>query len=84
VEARVILNNPELREEDILSLGKNEIARIKDDLFEPSSLDTKIESEICPESFDVAGDPKIPGRLDEIVFLVENCGQGDNWPWRVP
>jgi hypothetical protein len=83
-EARVILNNPELGEEDIWSFGKKDIAKIKDDLFEPSSLNTKIESEICPESFNVAGDPQVPGRLDEIVFLIENCGHGDKWPWRVP
>ncbi len=83
-EARVILNNPELGEEGIWSIGKKDVAKIEDDLFEPSSLSTKIESEICPESFNVVGDPEVPGRLDEIVFLVENCGHGDKWPWRVP
>lgn len=83
-DARGTLNNPQLEKEDILSLGKNYVAKIEDSLFEPSSLNTEIESEICPKSNSVSGDPEVPGRLDEIVFLIENCGQGDKWPWRVP
>ena len=83
-EARGTLNNPKLEKKDIWSFVKKDVAKIEDSLFEPSSLNTKIESEICPESSDVLGDPKAPGRLDEIVFLIENCGHGDKWPWRVP
>ncbi|MDD1758565.1 MAG: phospholipase D-like domain-containing protein [Methanotrichaceae archaeon] len=83
-EARGALKNPQLVKEDIRSFVKKDIARIEDSLFEPSSLNTKIESEICPESSSISGDPKVPGRLDEIVFLIENCGHGDKWPWRVP
>ncbi len=83
-EARGALNNPQLEMEDIWSLGKKEIAKFEDDLLEPSSLNTKIESEICPKSCNVPGDPMAPGRLDEIVFLIENCGPGDKWPYRVP
>jgi phosphatidylserine/phosphatidylglycerophosphate/cardiolipin synthase-like enzyme len=83
-DARGNLNNPLLEKEDLLSLGKKYVAKIEDSLFEPSSLNTKIESEICPESSSVLGDPQAPGRLDEIVFLIENCGHGDKWPWRVP
>jgi hypothetical protein len=83
-DARGTLSNPQLEKEDILSLGKNYAAKIEDALFEPSSLNLKIESEICPKSSGVFGDPEAPGRLDEIVFLIENCGHGDKWPWRVP
>jgi hypothetical protein len=83
-EARAILNNPELGEEGIWSIGKKDVTKVEDGLFEPSSLSTKIESEICPKSFNLVGDPEVPGRLDEIVFLIENCGHGDKWPWRVP
>ena len=83
-DARGTLSNPQLEKEDILSLGKNYAAKIEDSLFEPSSLNPKIESEICPKSSGVFGDPEAPGRLDEIVFLIENCGHGDKWPWRVP
>jgi len=83
-EARGTLKNPKLEKEDIWSFVKKDIASIEDSLFEPSSLNPKIESEICPKSSNVLGDPKAPGRLDEIVFLIENCGHGDNWPWRVP
>ncbi len=83
-EARDVLNNPKLEKEDIWSLGRKNVAKMEDSLFEPSSLNTKIESEICPKSCNVSGDPVAPGRLDEIVFLIENCGHGDKWPWRVP
>ncbi len=83
-EARGTLNNPQLEKDDIWALGRKKAAKIEDSLFEPSSLNTKIESEICPKSSGVFGDPEVPGRLDEIVFLIENCGHGDKWPWRVP
>ena len=83
-EARGALNNPKLEKEDIWSLGKKNVAKMEDSLFEPSSLNTKIESEICPKSSNVSGDPEAPGRLDEIVFLIEKCGHGDKWLWRVP
>lgn len=83
-EARGTLNNPQLEKEDIWSFGKNDVEKTEDSLFEPSSLNTKIESEICPKSSSVFGDPEVPGRLDEIVFLIENCGHGDKLPWRVP
>jgi hypothetical protein len=83
-DARGTLKNPMLEKEDLLSLGKRYVAKIEDGLFEPSSLNAKIESEICPKSSGVLGDPEAPGRLDEIVFLIENCGHGDKWPWRVP
>lgn len=83
-EARGTLNNPKLEKEDIWSSVKKDVVNIEESLLEPSSLNTKIESNTCPESSDVSGDPKAPGRLDEIVFLIENCGHGDKWPWRVP
>jgi hypothetical protein len=83
-EARGTLNNPKLEKEDLWSSVKKDVAKIEDNLFEPSSLNTEIESNTCPESIDVLGDPKAPDRLDEIVFLIENCGHGDKWPWRVP
>lgn len=83
-EARGTLNNPKLEKEDIWSSVKKDVVKIEESLLEPSSLNTKIESNICTESSNVSGDPKAPGRLDEIVFLIENCGHGDKWPWRVP
>ena len=83
-DARGTLKNPLLEKEDLLSLGKRYVAKIEDGLLEPSSLNAKIESEICPKSSEVLGDPEAPGRLDEIVFLIENCGHGDKWTWRVP
>ena len=83
-DIRNTLKNPELVKEDIWSFGKEYVAKIEDSLFEPSSLNAKIESEICPKSSSAVGDPEAPGRLDEIVFLIENCGHGDEWPWRVP
>ena len=83
-EARGTLNNPKLENEDIWSFIKKDVAKVEDSLLEPSSLNTKIESNTCPESSDVTGDPKAPGRLDEIVFLIEKCGHGDKWPWRMP
>ncbi|HRD16572.1 MAG TPA: hypothetical protein PK181_07090, partial [Methanothrix soehngenii] len=83
-EARTALNNPDLQPEDIqwspLSDG---LAKVKDALMDPSSINIKMESEICPDSIIADGDPVAPGRLDQIVFLIENCGQGDNWPYRV-
>ncbi|MGB5100082.1 MAG: phospholipase D-like domain-containing protein [Methanothrix sp.] len=83
-DARGTLKNHLLEKEDLLSLGKKFVAKIEDGLLEPSSLNTKIEAEICGKSSGVIGDPEAPGRLDEIVFLIENCGHGDKWPWRVP
>jgi phosphatidylserine/phosphatidylglycerophosphate/cardiolipin synthase-like enzyme len=83
-DARGTLNNPLLEKKDLLSLGKKYAAKIEDGLLEPSSLNTKIESEICGKSGGAFGDPEAPGRLDEIVFLIENCGHGDKWPWRAP
>jgi phosphatidylserine/phosphatidylglycerophosphate/cardiolipin synthase-like enzyme len=83
-DARGTLKNPLLEKEDLLSLSKKYAAKIEDGLLEPSSLNTKIEAEICGKSSGVIGDPEAPGRLDEIVFLIENCGHGDKWPWRVP
>jgi phosphatidylserine/phosphatidylglycerophosphate/cardiolipin synthase-like enzyme len=52
-------------------------------LFEPTSIGPPVESATC--QFDsCAGDPKAPGRLDEVTFLLERCHDGGNWPWRQP
>ena len=32
---------------------------------------------------DACGDPNVPGRLDEITYLLERCHSGNDWPWRV-
>ena len=83
-EARTVLNNPYLQPEDMQWLPWSDgLAKVKDALMDPSSINMKVESEICPDSINADGDPRSPGRLDEIVFLIENCGQGDNWPYRV-
>ena len=71
------LNNPKLEKDDIWSSFKKDVAKIEESLFEPSSLNTKIESNICSESSDVSGDPKASGSLDKIVFLIENGGHRD-------
>jgi phosphatidylserine/phosphatidylglycerophosphate/cardiolipin synthase-like enzyme len=54
-----------------------------DFLFEPSSIVPPHDANVCqfPEA---GGDPKAPGRLDEITFLLERCHHGDAWPWRRP
>jgi phosphatidylserine/phosphatidylglycerophosphate/cardiolipin synthase-like enzyme len=52
-------------------------------LFEPTSIGPAVESNTC--QFPACpGDPKAPGRLDEVTFLLESCYQGTNWPWRQP
>lgn len=52
-------------------------------LFEPTSIGPPVESATC--QFDsCTGDPKAPGRLDEVTFLLERCHEGSQWPWRQP
>ena len=50
-------------------------------VFEPTSIAPPVDSNVCqyPEC---GGDPKVPGRLDEITFLLERCHRGSTWPWR--
>jgi hypothetical protein len=50
-------------------------------LFEPTSIGTPVESSTC-QFPDCIGDPKAPGRLDEVTFLLERCYKGDDWPSR--
>jgi phosphatidylserine/phosphatidylglycerophosphate/cardiolipin synthase-like enzyme len=50
---------------------------------EPTSIGPPVESGTC-QLPDCAGDPKAPGRLDEVTFLLERCYQGTHWPWRQP
>lgn len=52
-------------------------------LFEPTSIGPPIESG-TGQYAGCAGDPKVPGRLDEVTFLLERCYQGADWPWRQP
>ena len=52
-------------------------------LFEPTSIRTDIEGSTC-QFAQCSGDPKAPGRLDEVSFLLERCYQGTAWPWRQP
>ena len=59
VEARGTLNNPKLEKDDIWSSVKKDVAKIEESLFEPSSLNTKIESNICSESSDISGVPRL-------------------------
>jgi hypothetical protein len=51
-------------------------------LFEPSSIGSAADSAQCafPEC---PGDPKAPGRLDEVTYLIERCHRGNSWPWRI-
>lgn len=51
-------------------------------LFEPTSIGPPVESGTCQSGG--SGDPKAPGRLDEITFLLERCDDGGTWPWRKP
>ncbi len=87
ISVRILLWMP-MKASIITGLGPhmsdhNYLAKVKDALMDPSSINMKVESEICPDSINADGDPRSPGRLDQIVFLIENCGQGDNWPYRV-
>src|ERR1019366_8507658 len=50
---------------------------------EPTSIGPPVESGTC-QLPDCAGDPKAPGRLDEVTFLLERCYQATHWPWRQP
>jgi len=50
---------------------------------EPTSIGPPVESATC-QSPDCDGDPKAPGRLDEITFLLERCHHQARWPWRQP
>ena len=50
-------------------------------LFEPTSIGPAVESGTCQSG---SGDPKAPGRLDEVTYLLERCDQGGTWPWRQP
>lgn len=52
-------------------------------LFEPTSIGPAVESNSC-QFPGCQGDPKAPGRLDEVTFLLERCYQGTSWPWRQP
>lgn len=50
------------------------------ELFDPTSIGTKLDSSTCEEECE--GDPKAPGRLDEVTFLLERCHNGAEWPFR--
>ncbi|MHB1594242.1 MAG: phospholipase D-like domain-containing protein [Streptosporangiaceae bacterium] len=50
---------------------------------EPTSIGSPVETGAC-QFPDCTGEPKAPGRLDQIAFLLERCHQGDDWPWRRP
>jgi phosphatidylserine/phosphatidylglycerophosphate/cardiolipin synthase-like enzyme len=52
-------------------------------IYEPTSIGPPVESSVC-QFASCSGDPKAPGRLDEITFLLERCHEGGNWPWRQP
>jgi hypothetical protein len=58
-------------------------SRLPVSLFEPTSIGPAVESSTC-QFPGCTGDPKAPGRLDEVTFLLERCYQGTNWPWRQP
>lgn len=52
-------------------------------MFEPTSIGSNVEGSVCNASSS-HGDPKAPGRLDEVTFLLERCHSGTTWPFRVP
>lgn len=49
--------------------------------LEPTSIGARVEENVCSSSSS-HGDPKAPGRLDEVTFLLEQCHSGTTWPWR--
>jgi phosphatidylserine/phosphatidylglycerophosphate/cardiolipin synthase-like enzyme len=51
-------------------------------IFEPSSIRDDIAHAVCQHA--CPGDPKTPGRLDELTFLIERCHKDTQWPWRRP
>ena len=52
-------------------------------LFEPTSIGSAVDTAPKCQFSSSPGDPKAPGRLDEITFLLERCFQNKTWPLRV-
>lgn len=52
-------------------------------MFEPTSIGSNVEGSTC-NARSSQGDPKAPGRLDEVTFLLERCHTDAQWPFRVP
>jgi hypothetical protein len=48
---------------------------------EPTSIGPPVDTGSC-QFPDCAGDPRAPGRLDQVSFLLERCQHGGDWPWR--
>lgn len=56
---------------------------LPDSLFEPSSIGPNVDDNVC-QFPSCPNDPRAPGRLDEVTYLLERCHDGEHWPWRVP
>jgi phosphatidylserine/phosphatidylglycerophosphate/cardiolipin synthase-like enzyme len=52
-------------------------------LFEPTSIGPAVDTGVC-HVVERRDDPRAPGRLDEVTYLLERCHDGSSWPWRVP
>lgn len=56
---------------------------LPESVFDPTSIGSGVGSGVC----DIAtcrDDPKAPGRLDEVTYLLERCHRGKDWPYRRP
>ena len=74
-DAQKSLNNPDIRKSELRLEGQDEYYVIeRKEFLEPSSINEKVEYSPCP-----GHDPSAIGRLDEIVFLLECCGEGQKW-----
>jgi phosphatidylserine/phosphatidylglycerophosphate/cardiolipin synthase-like enzyme len=83
VEARTALNAPTLAANAIRLTGQTESESIllpMEELVEPSSLTRDVERVTGSGG---PGDPGAAGRLDEVVYLIEGCVDGQQrFPWR--
>jgi hypothetical protein len=82
-DARAALNAPSLSANQIILSGQTDSQSVvlpMETLVEPSSLTLDLERSTSSGG---PGDPNAPGRLDEIVYLIEGCTDAQhNFPWR--